>query len=351
MINLSKTAHILGIESSCDETAAAIIKFDENAKNAPQVLSNVVFSQTEQHLKFGGVVPEIASRAHMEKLTAIIDATLHESGLKLPQIDGISVTLGPGLLGGLLIGLTCAKSLAQSLEKPVIGVNHLEAHALTAHLTEKVPFPYTLLLISGGHCQFIRVEDLGKYTLLGSTIDDSIGECFDKVAKMLNLPYPGGPQIEKLASQGDSSRYTFPKPLLNKGLDFSFSGLKTALRRHIEQLSTGKNDLSEQEKADICASFQESVAQLLATKTAKVLKETKDVNFVLAGGVAANRLLRGRIQEACDAHNATFHAPPPELCTDNAVMVAYAGGLRLLRGESSSLDVSPRPRWPLSELS
>jgi N6-L-threonylcarbamoyladenine synthase len=338
---------ILGIESSCDETAAAVLKVSLEQQSC--VLSNAVYSQTNEHLEYGGVVPEIASRAHMERIEHIVKQSLQEAKITLNDIDAIAVTQGPGLLGGLLVGTSFAKSLHLTTGKPLIGVNHLEGHALTAHLTENVEFPYLLLLVSGGHCQFIHVKALGHYETLGATIDDSIGECFDKVAKMLGLPYPGGPNIEQQALKGDATAYDFPISLRDGTVNFSFSGLKSAVRRQIQALG---DNLNPQQIADISASFQETVAKTLEVKTKKALQISGSQDFVLAGGVAANKLLRSRLNSLCARKNVTFHAPPINLCTDNAVMIAYAGGLRLVSGVSPSslTTLSATPRWPLDEL-
>ena len=354
---------ILGIESSCDETAAAIINV--SLESQPCVLASTVYSQTDEHLAYGGVVPEIASRAHMERIQNIVAQCVDNAGISLNDIDGIAVTSGPGLLGGLIIGTTFAQALSMSINAPIIGVNHLEGHALMAHLTEDINFPYTLLLASGGHCQFINVVESNEltssdnesaksvdngasfmhYEELGGTLDDAIGECFDKVAKMLDLPYPGGPQIEKLSAKGDAKKYAFPVPLRDGSVNFSFSGLKSAVRREILNIS----NISEQDVSDICASFQETVAKILVYKCEKAIKITGTKQFVLSGGVAANKLLRSRLSELCGRLGVTFHAPPVHLCTDNAVMIAYAGGLRLLKGESSQ-RISLKPRWPLNTL-
>lgn len=351
----------LGIESSCDETAAAVLTVTtEQQKEVFNVASNVIYSQTKEHILYGGVVPEIASRAHMEKISSIITKALLDAGTSLEEIDGIAVSSGPGLMGGLTVGLMHAKSLAQALNKPFIGVNHLEGHALTAHLTENVSFPYLLLLVSGGHCQFIYVESLGKYETLGGTIDDAVGECFDKVAKMLGFPYPGGPFIERSAKEGDDKAYDFPLPLQHKGLDFSFSGLKSAVRREIEKElhAVGEEELSSTSIlklesatiANISASFQRAVGEILAIKCERALQTCGAKDLVLAGGVAANTLLRSRLEALCSKKGVLFHAPPLNLCTDNAVMIAYAGALRLLEGEASFLNLSAVPRWPLDDL-
>tara|TARA_R110000868_G_scaffold218576_1_gene468959 strand:+ start:103943 stop:104977 length:1035 start_codon:yes stop_codon:yes gene_type:complete len=341
---------ILGIESSCDETAAAILNV--SLKQQSCIISNVVYSQTEEHIEYGGVVPEIASRAHMERIDEIVKIALKDANMSLKDLDAISVTQGPGLLGGLLVGTSFAKSLHLISGVPLIGVNHLEGHALTAHLTEELNFPYLLLLVSGGHCQFIHVKDLADYNTLGATIDDSIGECFDKVAKMLGLSYPGGPNIERLSVHGNPKAYDLPISLRDGSVNFSFSGLKSAVRRKI-QLIEEENPLSEQDISDLCASFQETVALTLEYKTKKAMELCGCADFVLAGGVAANKLLRSRLNSLCNEKGVTFHAPPINLCTDNAVMIAYAGGLRLLSGSKPTQleNFKAVPRWPLDKLS
>lgn len=341
--------YILGIETSCDETAAAILHVEDNKEI--KILSNIVYSQFKEHIEYGGVVPEIASRAHMECLDGVIASSLKQANVTLCQIDRLAYTQGPGLLGGLIVGQSFAKSIHLSTGIPIMGINHLEGHALTAHLTEKIDFPYLLLLVSGGHCQFIDVANLGEYKMLGSTLDDSIGECFDKVAKMLGLPYPGGPSVEKLALQGNSKAFKFPVTLQDGSMNFSFSGLKSAIRRELNSMS--KQDI-EDKKADICASFQETVALILEKKCKIALGETSSNKLVLAGGVAANKLLRQRLKILCIENNVTFHAPPLNLCTDNAVMIAYAGALRALTKNNLVTtcykELVAKPRWPLNKI-
>ncbi len=338
--------HVLGIESSCDETAASVIAFADDAQ--PTVLSNIVYTQHKEHLDYGGVVPEIAARAHVDKIEPIVSEALKEAGVKLTDIDGFAATCGPGLLGGLLVGVSYAKTLASTMGKPYIGVNHLEGHALTCRLTNNVPFPYLLLLVSGGHCQFIHVSGVGEYETIGGTLDDAVGEAFDKVAKLLKLGYPGGPAVEKLAEKGNPKAFKLPIPLKNKGIDFSFSGLKTATRQLIQEQG---DHMSQQTLADLCASFQETVAQTLEVKTKRALQQLKQTkHFVLSGGVAANKILCGRLKKVCAAENIEFTAPPTPLCTDNGVMIAYAGGVRLLAGESHPLDSNATPRLPLETM-
>jgi N6-L-threonylcarbamoyladenine synthase len=339
---------ILALESSCDETAAAILEFDEQ-QNAT-VISECVYTQAKEHFDYGGVVPEIASRAHLEKFSQIITKTMQDSNLEYSQIDAIAATVGPGLLGGLLIGTMYGKSLALALNIPFIPINHLEGHALTANLTNKVDFPYLLLLASGGHCQFIEVSDFGEYEIIGGTIDDAVGEAFDKVAKMLKLTFPGGPKLEKLALNGNKFAYKFPEPLKNKGLDFSFSGLKTSVRTEILKHEV----LTDEIRADIAASFQHTVIKIVLHKIKKALDETNIKRFVLAGGVAANTVLRTELEEFCKQHNIELTLPAIKWATDNAVMIGYAGGIRYFDKNNNAnkqhLDAKPTPRWPLSSL-
>ena len=346
LVTILGMRYILGLESSCDETAAAVVGFPDDG-NPPVIKANTVYTQKKEHLDYGGVVPEIAARAHVEKIDPIVNTCLQEAGLKLSDIDAFAATSGPGLLGGLLVGVSYAKTLAMAENKPYIAVNHLEGHALTCHLTDGVDFPYLLLLVSGGHCQFIHVKYAGNYDTVGGTLDDAVGEAFDKVAKLMGLGYPGGPIIEKLAKDGNPHAYKLPIPLKDKGIDFSFSGLKTAARQLVDK----NPDMDDKTLADICASFQETVAQTLEVKSRRALKNMPDVkNFVLAGGVAANRMLCGRLKDMCEKQKVNFTAPPANLCTDNAVMIAYAGGLRFLAGETSGLDGSATPRWPLEDM-
>ncbi|MBI1363837.1 MAG: tRNA (adenosine(37)-N6)-threonylcarbamoyltransferase complex transferase subunit TsaD [Proteobacteria bacterium] len=334
---------VLGLESSCDETAAALVELD--ADGSGRILASKVYTQKE-HLDYGGVVPEIAARAHLEKMPAMVRGCLKEANLGWPRIDAVAATTGPGLLGGVLVGTMYGKSLALALDKPFMPVNHLEGHALTACLTNGVDFPFLLLLVSGGHCQFLLVEGLGVYTTLGGTIDDAVGEAFDKVAKLMGFNYPGGPKIQRLAENGNPKAFNLPLPLRHEGLDFSFSGLKTAVRTQLEKAGP----LTDQLMADMAASFQETVARLLEIKTERALAQTHVKTFVLAGGVAANTLLRGRLEGLCHKKGVTFCAPPVNLCTDNAVMIAYAGARRLLAGEKPDLASNARARWPLEEL-
>lgn len=334
---------ILGIETSCDETAAAIVDSDR------KILSNVIYSQIQEHLPYGGVVPEIAARNHLAYLNNVIQKALTNANMSLSEIDGIAVTAGPGLIGGVMVGVMAAKAMAAVHNKPFIAVNHLEGHALVSRLTNTVEFPFILLLISGGHCQFIYAKALGDYEVLGQTIDDAVGEAFDKVAQLLDLDYPGGPHIESLAKAGNSDRFKLPHPLKGKpGCDLSFSGLKTAVRVLIEGLPL----LMPEDKGDIAASFQKTIANTLCNRLESCLKlhgEGIDT-LVVAGGVAANLYLRQELEYVTTRYHKNLVVPPPALCTDNAVMIAWAGLERLQAGYISSLDVVPRPRWPLAEM-
>lgn len=340
---------MLGIETSCDETAAAVV-----LRTGPQqgkILSNIVRAQLDDHAAYGGVVPEIAARAHVEVLDVLVAQALSETGLSWDELDGIAATAGPGLLGGVLVGLMTAKAIASARGLPFVAVNHLEAHALTPGLTDGLAPPYLLLLVSGGHTQLLIVHDLGAYERLGTTLDDALGEAFDKTAKLLGLPYPGGPEVEKCAADGDPSRFDLPRPLMGREApDFSFAGLKTALRRQAEQHSP----LSNQDVADLCASFQQAVGDVIVDRTAtainlfeKRVASMKDRNLVVAGGVAANQALRARLAQLCEKKNFVFHVPPASLCTDNGAMVAWAGAERLSRGLTDGFEFPARARWPL----
>ena len=334
---------ILGIETSCDETAVAVVDDNRN------ILAHNVLSQLEEHQPYGGVVPEIAARAHLDHLDGLVIKTMKEAGITYDQLDGIAATAGPGLIGGVMVGLMTAKALALATNKPLIAINHLEAHALTARLTNEIELPFLLLLVSGGHCQLLRVEDIGQYELLGQTIDDAVGEAFDKVAKMMGLPYPGGPHLEKLlvgANPEAAAQIDLPRPLLKKKhADFSFAGLKTAVRQFI-----GTRTLSDQEKADLSLAFHQCVAEILVDRLAQSLKmiDTRTIRtLVVAGGVAANQYLCRELKTFCDSRNLTMASPPIALCTDNAAMIAWAGIEKLRRGESDDMLVAARPRWPL----
>lgn len=335
---------LLGIETSCDETAAAIVT-DER-----EILSNVVWSQLEAHQPYGGVVPEIASRAHNDAMEPVIKQALEVANTDLAEIDAIAVTAGPGLIGGVIVGVMVAKGMAYALNKPIIPVNHLEGHALTARLTDDVAFPYLLLLVSGGHCQILHVKALGEYTLLGTTQDDALGEAFDKTAKLLGLGYPGGPAVEKLAREGDAERFDLPRPLCKTThCDFSFSGLKTAVRRAAENLP---QPITRQDKADICASFQEAAKDILINRLSNALKQNNISNMplVVAGGVAANQFLNAHLRSFAEANSMTFTAPPIKLCTDNAAMIAWAGLEHHQAGQRYNMSFKPRARWALGEV-
>lgn len=344
---------VLALETSCDETAAAVV--ERLADGTGRILSDIVYSQFDDHAAFGGVVPEIAARAHAELIRPVIDKALAQSGHALAEMDAIAATSGPGLIGGLIVGVMAAKAMAAATGKPFLGVNHLEGHALTAALTGNVAFPYLLLLVSGGHTQIVLVKGVGDYQRWATTIDDALGEAFDKTAKMLGLPWPGGPEVERRAKSGDPRRFAFPRPLRgDKRLDFSFSGLKTAVRMASETIDMA----SEQDVADICASFQQAVAETLEERVGLSLSQFRN-NFpgpaepvlVVAGGVAANERIRNLLTGLCTQHGFRFVAPPARLCTDNAAMIAWAAACRLAKGESDPLDLVPRPRWPLDEKS
>jgi N6-L-threonylcarbamoyladenine synthase len=332
--------YILGIETSCDETAAAIVT------ETKEVLAHVVFSQLDDHRKFGGVVPEIGARAHLEKIQDVIKQTMADAALSFDQLDAIGATCGPGLIGGVLVGAVVGKSIAATLQKPFIAVNHLEAHALSVRLTEDVPFPYLLLLASGGHCQLIHVKDLGQYEILSTTIDDAAGETFDKVARLLGFPYPGGPAVEQCALGGNEKRFAFPRPLLGKpGNNFSFSGLKTAVLREFERFD---GPLQPQDKQDIAASFQQAVSDVFINRLSKALERLPSIqDVVIAGGVAANQFLRHNLQTLVASKGKRFIAPPLKYCTDNGAMVAWAALEHFQRGHSNPLTFAPRPRWGL----
>ncbi|WP_093362981.1 tRNA (adenosine(37)-N6)-threonylcarbamoyltransferase complex transferase subunit TsaD [Tropicimonas isoalkanivorans] len=344
---------LLGIESSCDDTSAAVVR--RHADGRGEILSNIVAGQTELHAAFGGVVPEIAARAHAEKLDLVVAAALIKAGVELDGLDGIAVTAGPGLIGGVLSGVMCAKGLSLGTGLPLIGVNHLAGHALTPRLTDALPFPYLVLLVSGGHCQFLLVEAADRFHRLGGTIDDAPGEAFDKTAKLLALPQPGGPQVERLAEEGNPSRFAFPRPLLDRpGCDMSFSGLKTALLRARDACiaETGGTGLRAADRLDLCAGFQAAVADVLEEKSRRAIDTYLAATpahpaFAVAGGVAANSKIRGRLQSLCDARGLHFVAPPLNLCTDNAAMIAWAGIEKALLGQVDDLTLSARPRWPL----
>jgi N6-L-threonylcarbamoyladenine synthase len=345
---MSKKPLILGIESSCDETAASLIT--ENEQGIPIVLSNIISSQVEVHKEFGGVVPELAARSHMEKIDWIVQKAIDDSGRKIEEIDAVASTAGPGLIVCLSVGLSFGKAFASAINKPFIAVNHLEGHALSPKLNSKLNYPYLLLLISGGHSQFLNVQNLGEYKRLGTTIDDALGEAFDKTAKLLGVEFPGGPQIEIMAQRGDPKKYDLPKPIFNKGgCNLSFAGLKTAILR------VTKNIKTDQEKFDLAASFQKTVEEILYKKTKIAFSEfekqnnLKDKIFVVAGGVAANKKIRTMLINLCNENNYTSIFPPIELCGDNAAMIAMVGLEKFKLKQFSALDHPAKPRWPLDE--
>jgi len=345
---MSKKPLILGIESSCDETAASLIT--ENKEGIPVILSNIVSSQIDIHKEFGGVVPELAARSHVEKIDWIVQKAINESGKKIEEIDAVASTAGPGLIVCLSVGLSFGKALAASLNKPFIAVNHLEGHALSPKLNSKLDYPYLFLLISGGHSQFLSVEGLGVYKRLGTTIDDALGEAFDKTAKLLGIEFPGGPQIEILARKGDPNKYILPKPIFNKGgCNLSFAGLKTAV------LKISKNINKEQDKFDLAASFQKTIEKILKKKTKIAFREFEKRNnldkriFVVAGGVAANKKIRSILTDLCSEENYQSIFPPIELCGDNAAMIAMVGLEKYKLKEFSNLSHPAKPRWPLDE--
>lgn len=353
---------VLGIETSCDESAVAIVDDQKN------ILAHQILSQINKHQEFGGVIPELAARSHLEVIDFLINKTLQQANIELSQIDGFASTCGPGLIGGVIVGMTCAKTLSAIYNKPFLAINHLAGHALTVRLTSNINFPYLTLLVSGGHCQIIIVHDIDSYVKIGETIDDALGEAFDKVAQMIGLPYPGGPQVEKLALSGDIKAFNFPKPLIdNKNhkhlFDFSFSGLKTAVRREIEKIiastiecSNLSSQISLNQKADICASFQNVVAEILIDRLQNVVnhheyfinKNSNPIkNLVIAGGVSANQYLFSRLKKFTDKNNLELYAPPLNLCTDNASMIAWVGIEKLQRNLHDHLNFTPRAKWEL----
>lgn len=348
---MSQSVTVLGIETSCDETAAAVVRL---INGKAEILSDVIHSQIDDHAPYGGVVPEIAARAHVELADHVIARAIAASGLEMSQLDGIAATSGPGLIGGVMVGMMTGKALAMGLGKPFIAINHLEGHALSPRLAADCPFPYLLLLVSGGHCQFIAVRGLGDYHRMGTTIDDAAGEAFDKLAKTLGIGFPGGPAVEALAQEGDPARFDLPRPLLNRpGLDMSFAGLKTAAARVVEA-----NTLDRQGQADLCAAFQQAVTDCLAEKTHRALVAYSEaiqgaLRLVVAGGVAANGTIRSALERVAAEQDADLFAPPLRYCTDNAAMIALAGAERLVAGEvrGDGLEFAARSRWPLDEVS
>jgi N6-L-threonylcarbamoyladenine synthase len=343
------TSLVLGIESSCDETAASIVRRDADGRGT--ILSNVVLSQDEEHAPYGGVVPEIAARAHVSHLDHIIKRALDRAGIGFDALDAVAATAGPGLIGGVIVGLMTGKAIAQARGLPFIAVNHLEGHALTPRLTDNIAFPYLLILVSGGHTQLIIVDDVGDYTRLGTTIDDALGEAFDKTAKLLGLGYPGGPAVERCAATGDENAIALPRPLFGQdNCNFSFSGLKTAVRHAVERGDPGDDNL----RANICASFQAAAADAVCDRTSRAMGRFSEIHpnqtapvLVVAGGVAANTRLKSALLALCTARGFALNSPPLALCTDNAAMIAWAGAERAARDLFDTLDTAPRARWPL----
>jgi len=345
---MNKKTIILGIESSCDETAASIVT--ENEQGISTILSSIVSSQVDVHKEFGGVVPELAARSHIEKIDSITKKAIDDSGIKMEEIDAVAATAGPGLIVCLSVGLSFGKAMASSLNKPFIAVNHLEGHALSPKLNSELNYPYLLLLISGGHTQFLSVQGLGDYKRLGTTIDDAVGEAFDKTAKLLGIEFPGGPQIEIYAKKGDPNRYLLPKPIFNRGgCNLSFSGLKTAILKISKQIKTN------QERYDLAASFQKTIEEILYKKSKIAFGEFKKINktnknkFVVAGGVAANKKIREVLANLCEEENFEAIFPPINLCGDNAAMIAMVGLEKFKLKQFSELDHPAKPRWPLDE--
>lgn len=343
---------VLGIETSCDETAAAIVT------DTREIRSNVVLSQLEEHAVFGGVVPEVAARAHVEHIDSVIKIALEKANTGIDEIDAVAATCGPGLIGGVMIGMMSAKAIASARGIPFIAINHLEGHLLTPRLVEDVQFPYLVLLISGGHTQILVAESVGKYKRLGTTLDDAAGECFDKSAKLMGLPHPGGPNVEKAGAacknkQAAIERFPLPTPLQHrKNCDFSFSGLKTAVRTHVQKLPKG--DLNADDVSDLCYAFEQKMTEVLFIKCALAMKEFKELYpeqknaaFIVCGGVSANQTIRGRLENLAHDHQMAFSAPPLSLAGDNGAMIAWAGIERLKQGQKDAMDTPARPRWPL----
>ena len=338
---------VLGIETTCDETSASVVR--KRPGGGGDILANEIMSQIAEHAAYGGVVPEIAARAHVEYLDHLVRRALAKSGVALAQVDAVAASAGPGLIGGLLVGLAAGKALAWAAQKPFIAVNHLEGHALTARLTDNLPFPYIVLLMSGGHTQLLEVRGVGDYRRLGSTIDDAIGEAFDKVGKMLGLPYPGGPNVEREAAGGDPHRFDLPRPMLGRPApDFSLSGLKTAVRNEAAKLAP----LTRTDIADLCASFQASIVDIVIDRTRAALRVSREdgatpTALVVAGGVASNGAIRRALGRFCGESGLHLVTPPPELCTDNGAMIAWVGIERMELGLTDPMDAPARPRWPL----
>jgi N6-L-threonylcarbamoyladenine synthase len=344
---MAETTLVLGIETTCDETAAAVV--ERLSDGSGRILSDVVRSQIEEHARFGGVVPEIAARAHVEVLDGIVDSAMKQAGVGFAQLSGVAAAAGPGLIGGVIVGLTTAKAIAMVHDTPLIAVHHLEAHALTPRLTHALAFPYCLFLASGGHTQIVAVLGVGNYVRLGTTVDDAMGEAFDKVAKMLGLPYPGGPQVEQAAANGDPKRFNFPRPMLGRAdANFSLSGLKTAVRNEASRLAR----IGPQDVSDLCAGFQAAVMESTADRLSVGLRLFHErfgapQALVAAGGVAANLAIRAALQDVAANAQTTLVIPPPALCTDNGAMIAWAGAERLALGLVDPMDAPPRARWLL----
>ncbi len=338
---------VLGIETTCDETSASVVR--RLAHGGGEILSNEVMSQIARHAAYGGVVPEIAARAHIDYLDPLMRRALKAAGVTPRQLDGVAAAAGPGLIGGVMVGLAAGKALAWALDKPFVAVNHLEAHALTARMTDNLPFPYIVLLVSGGHTQLLEAREVGQYRRLGSTIDDAMGEAFDKVGKMLGLPFPGGPHVEKAALDGDSTRFSLPRPMVGRlNADFSLSGLKTAVRNEIAR----RPEMSATDVADMAASFQAAVVDVVVDRVRAALRIARQngsapAAMVAAGGVSANNAVRRALQRLCTETGLRLVLPPPELCADNGAMIAWAGIERIERGMVDDLDVKARARWPL----
>jgi tRNA N6-adenosine threonylcarbamoyltransferase len=352
----NQTLTMLGIESSCDDTAAAVLR--HHADERAEILSSVVFDQAALHADFGGIVPEIAARAHAEKLDLCVVDALSQAGIGLGDLDAIAVTAGPGLIGGVLSGVMCAKGIAAGTGLPLVGVNHLAGHALTPRMTDRLPYPYLMLLVSGGHCQLLIVRGHDDFTRLGGTIDDAPGEAFDKTARLLGLPQPGGPEVERAAATGDPARFRFPRPLLDRpDCDMSFSGLKTALRRARDRLVGEKGGLTKQDVADLSTGFQAAICDVLVEKSRRAMRafltseKPENPAFAVAGGVAANSAIRSGLTDLCAAEGVRFLAPPMQYCTDNAAMIAWAGLENFRAGKTDTLSLTARPRWPLDNKS
>ena len=338
---------VLGIETTCDETAAAVVERFEDGRG--KILSNIVLSQVSEHAAFGGVVPEIAARAHVETLDLIVTRAMEQATKRFDEVDGVAAAAGPGLIGGVIVGLTTAKAIALVNEKPLLAINHLEGHALTARLTDATPFPFCLFLASGGHTQIVAVRGIGEYIRLGTTVDDAIGEAFDKTAKLLGLGYPGGPQVEKEAEKGNTERFALPRPMSGRhDANFSFSGLKTALRLEAEKIAP----LSDEDVADLCASFQQAVVDVVLDRLRTGLRLFRSrygmpTALVAAGGVASNQAIRKVLHRLAFEVGTVLVAPPPELCTDNGAMIAFAAAQRITAGLGNERGFSVKPRWAL----